>query len=125
MRRLIYLTDPSIWRWHILGRQLPEGTQCQFTTTVRDGETRTISRLQMSTSCTIGDNNSSPVMPATCLSESVPVGCPCWCSDGFRIDEPGDVSDSLTCKSKTACSHGSSEKGHILPYIYLGYYYII
>ena len=103
IRRLIYLTEPSVWRWHILGQQLPEGTQCQFTTTVSDALTRTIlSRLQMSTSCTISSNNSSPVMPATCLSpELIPQGCPCRCSDGFRIDEREDVTDSLICRSKT------------------------
>lgn len=126
IRRLIYLTKPSVWRWHILGQRLPEGTQCQFTTTVNDGETRPMPRLQMSTSCTIGDNNNSTVIPATCLSESLPLGCPCQCSDGFRIDMSGDVSDSLTCKSKSihAAMAVQRKASTIKNLIYLAYYYI-
>ena len=95
---LTFLTDASVWRWHILGQRLPEGTECQFTTEVEDGYTLTLPRLQMSTSCTVGGSDSS-VIPATC-SESTALGCPCQCSEGFRTDLE-EVGNSLTCKSKT------------------------
>ena len=95
-----HLSDPSIWKWHILGQRLPEGTECQFNATVEDSFNFEVSRLQMSTSCTISGNDSLVTMPATCSEPISQDQCPCQCSEGFRTSD--DVQTSLACESKTA-----------------------
>ena len=93
-----HLNDTSIWKWHILGQRLPEGTECQFNATVEDLFDDRVSRLQMSTSCTISGNDSLVTMPATCSEPISQDQCPCQCSEGFRTSD--DVQTSLACEGK-------------------------
>ena len=93
---LTSLSEPSDWRWHILGQKLPEGTECLFTAKIENGF-GSVSRLN--TSCTIGGNESS-VMPVTCSESNDSQSCACQCSEGFAANQ--EVPKSLTCKSKTA-----------------------
>ena len=94
---LTSLPERSDWRWHILGQKLPEGTECLFTAKIENAYYLEISRL--STSCTVGGNESS-VMPATCSESNDSQSCACQCSEGFAANQ--EVPNSLTCKSKTA-----------------------
>lgn len=97
---LTFLSNPTAWRWHILGRRFSTGTECQFTAGIEDGFYRKM--LDLSTSCVIGDDKDDQMMPAMC-TESDQQGCSCQCSEGFVTDD--DISSILSCISKPG-SHG-------------------
>lgn len=97
-----FIPDAHAWHWHILGTPLSEGTECVFTTTVKDGYRRHL--YSPTTACTIHSNTSlrhEVIVPAVC-PDSDENGCSCHCREGFEYfdlveDDSGII---FTCKSK-------------------------
>lgn len=94
---LLFLSNPTAWRWHILGQKFSTGTECRFTAEIEDGFRRKM--FELSTSCMIGDEEDNLIFPATCTSvKSSDQECSCHCNEGFEVDY--DIPSILSCISK-------------------------
>ena len=82
-----------------MGRSLPIGANCHFTAIIQNGFNRIYEKLpELRTSCTVHENGSSMILPATCSSDSSETECSCHCAEGFKTDNT--VNQLLTCSSK-------------------------
>ena len=45
---LVFLPDPSVWHWHIIGQNLSVGTECVFSADVEDAYFRDFVKLNSS-----------------------------------------------------------------------------
>lgn len=92
---LTFLSNPTAWRWHMLGHRFNMGTECWFTAEIDNGFRQKL--FQLTSSCIIG-NKDGQIVPATCTeSETSQQQCSCQCSEGFATDD--DIGSILSCIS--------------------------